>query len=172
MSVRYIKASLGLAKLFFIKVFHPKQLTINGIVKMHPSTQIELLKSGKILLGGRCSIGKDVEVASVNANVTIGENVHIGDYSMIIGRCSIDIGKNTILGPHVYIYDHDHAIADSGMAIRDKYKTNPVVVGKNVWIGTNTVVLKGTTIGDGCIIGAGSVVSGTIPPFTKVIQKR
>ena len=170
--VRYIKAIIGLIKLFFIKLFHLKQLSIKGLVKIDPSTQIELMKSGKISLGRRCSIGKDAEVASVNANMTIEDNVHIGDYCMIIGRDSIKIGKNTIFGPHVYVYDHDHGIADNGMAIRDEYKTSPVIIGENVWIGTNTVILKGTIIGEGCIIGAGSVVSGTIPPFTKVVQKR
>ena len=170
--IRAINLILGLVKTSLIKVFHAKRFVIKGIVKVHPSAQIELLSGGKIILGSRCSIGKDAEIASVSGNVVIGNNVHIGDFCMIIARDNIEIGDNTIFGPHIYIYDHDHAVDDIGVVKRSEYKTKPVTIGSNVWVGTNTVILKGTNIGDGCIIGAGSVISGTIPPHTKVVQKR
>lgn len=170
--MRYIYIIIGVIKICLIKLFHVSCFSVKGVVKIHPSTQIELLKNGKITLGKKCSIGKDAEIASVSGNVIIGNHVHIGDFCMIIARDKIEIGDNTIFGPHVYVYDHDHEIDDNGVAKRSEYKEKPVIIGNNVWIGTNTVILKGTNIGDGCIIGAGSVISGTIPPHTKVVQKR
>lgn len=172
MKMKLFCAIIGLLKISILKILHFSKLHINGIIRMAPSTQVELLNGGSIELGKKCSLGKNAEIASVNGMVKIGENVHIGDYCMIICRDSIEIGENTIFGPHVYIYDHDHSVNKKGRVQRNSYVSTPIVIGKDVWIGINTVILKGTIIGDGCIIGAGSVITGTIAPNTKVVQRR
>lgn len=50
----------------------------------------------------------------------------------------------------------------------DHLKTKPVVIGKNVFIGCNSIILKGTVLGDNCVVGAGSVVSGTYEPSSVI----
>ena len=55
---------------------------------------------------------------------------------------------------------------------REQFKSADIIIGKNCWIGANTIILKGTRIGDNSIIGAGSVVRGEIPNGSLVIQKR
>ena len=70
------------------------------------------------------------------------------------------------------IYDHDHDYRAQGGIKAGKYKTTPVRIGDNVWIGANTVILRGTTIGNNVVIGAGSVVSGNVEDNTVFIQKR
>lgn len=77
-----------------------------------------------------------------------------------------------MLGPSVYIYDHDHLFDSESGARRGEFSLGKVIIGNNCWIGANTVILKDTTIGDNCVIGAGSVIKGEIKPGTKVIQKR
>ena len=52
-----------------------------------------------------------------------------------------------------------------------KYKCAPISIGNNVWIGANSVILRGSSIGDGVVIGAGSVVKGSVPAKTIYIQK-
>ena len=48
-------------------------------------------------------------------------------------------------------------------------KISPILIGNDVWIGTNVIVLGGTTIGDGAVIGAGSVVTKNVPPYAIVV---
>ncbi|KAF4670208.1 hypothetical protein FOL47_002140 [Perkinsus chesapeaki] len=97
-----------------------------------------------------------------------GFNIHIGDnfYSnydlVILDICPVRIGNNVFFGPGVHLYAADHprsAIARSSFV---EYGA-PITIGDDVWIGGRTVVLPGVTIGSGCIIGAGSVVTKDIP---------
>ena len=71
-------------------------------------------------------------------------------------------------------YDADDGyVFDSTDGVRrNEYLTAPITIGKNCWIGANTVILRGTTIGDNCLIAAGCVVKGNVPAGSVVIQKR
>ena len=74
------------------------------------------------------------------------------------------------MGPNACIYDHDHDFRAGLDELR--FKTAPVVIGKNCWIAAGTVILMGTTIGDNCMIGAGCILKGNIPANSVVTQKR
>ena len=68
------------------------------------------------------------------------------------------------------IYDHDHKFGPEG--IRPGYNTAPVVIENDCWIGAGVTILRGTHIGEGCVIGAGSIVKGEIPPHSLVTSDR
>ena len=53
-----------------------------------------------------------------------------------------------------------------------KFQTSPITIGSNVWIGANTLILRGTTIGDNCVVAGGSVIRGSYPADTVIVQKR
>lgn len=53
-----------------------------------------------------------------------------------------------------------------------KFKTSPITIGSNVWIGANTLILRGTHIGDNCVVAGGAVIRGSYPANTVIIQKR
>jgi acetyltransferase-like isoleucine patch superfamily enzyme len=97
------------------------------------------------------------------AEIVIGNNVGISG-ATIYARTSIHIGDNTNIGGNAKIIDNDfHPIEIEARLADDKSKigTRPIVIGKNCFIGCNTIILKGTVLGDGCVVGAGAVVSGT-----------
>lgn len=101
--------------------------------------------------------------------ITIGDNVNCNHYCHIISAGQVTIGNNVLLGSNVYISDRSHGDAtwtSAGIRPIERPLTSkgPVIIEDNVWIGQNTVILSGVTIGRGCIIGANSVVSGNIPP--------
>ena len=96
------------------------------------------------------------------AEIKIGKNVGISG-ATIYARKSIEIGDNTMIGGNAKILDNDfHPIEIEARLNDDKEKigTRPVKIGKNCFIGCNALILKGTELGDGCVVGAGAVVSG------------
>lgn len=96
------------------------------------------------------------------AKIHIGNNVGISG-ATIYARKGIKIGDNTMIGGNAKILDNDfHPIEVDARNNDDKSKigTREVVIGKNCFIGCNSLILKGTVLGDGCVVGAGAVVSG------------
>ncbi|WP_066070671.1 acyltransferase [Neobacillus soli] len=99
---------------------------------------------------------------------TSGSEIHIGNNVGISGatiyaRKSITIGENTNIGGNAKILDNDFhplEIEARNADIKEKIGTKPIVIGKNCFIGCNALILKGTVLGDGCVVGAGAVVSG------------
>lgn len=105
---------------------------------------------------------------------TLGEGmIEIGDHTgmsgvVISSRSEVTIGTHAMIGGNVRIYDHDFHSLDAerrrhSEEDRQDVRTKPVRIGDDVFIGANAMVLKGATIGDRAIIGAGSVVVGRVP---------
>ncbi len=102
-----------------------------------------------------------------DAIVRIGDRCLIGKGSGIVGHWSITIGDDVWTGHHVYITDQNHGYRDVTQPIsRQVMPERPVSIGDGSWLGHGTVVLPGSQIGRHVVIGAGSVVTGTIPDFT------
>lgn len=99
------------------------------------------------------------------AKIIIGDNVGISG-ATIYSRKKIEIGNNTRIGANVKIVDNDFHPTDPEQRLKSSnqnMKIEPVVIGENVFIGMNSIILKGSVIGDNTTIGAGSVVHGSIP---------
>ena len=159
-------------KCLLLKIFHPKAFCYHPFLRMQSNVDIRLL-------GGAINFDKGVLIASNSVisvtdggKLSLGRMVGINRNSMIMCHDKVSIGDNTIMGPGVYIYDHDHVFDSTDGVRRNEYVTAPISIGKNCWIGANTVILRGTTIGDNCLIAAGCVVKGNYPDSSVVIQKR
>jgi acetyltransferase-like isoleucine patch superfamily enzyme len=130
----------------------------------------------KVHHGRDCAIDKQTWLANGH-NITLGDFVKISAFSSIMaGRVStITIGSNTIVAPGVTMVSFNHGTRVNGTPIRyqewDDLMEDSIVLGEDVWIGANVVILPGTSIGKGSIIGAGTVVKGSIPPETVCYSK-
>jgi acetyltransferase-like isoleucine patch superfamily enzyme len=93
-----------------------------------------------------------------NGSITIGTNAGLSS-AVFSARSSITFGDNVKIGGNARIFDHDYHALDfekrRGGERGEDVKTAPVKIGNDVFIGTNAIVLKGVTIGDRAIIGAG-----------------
>ena len=79
----------------------------------------------------------------------------------------IAIGDNTIFGNYVSLHSENHNFTQRDMLIRlQGVNRKGIKIGKDCWIGAKATILDGTDLGDGCIVAAGSVVRGTIPPYS------
>lgn len=96
--------------------------------------------------------------------IKIEKNVYINRHTLIDASESVVICAETMIGPHCYITDHDHAHEVGQAPGAGELRSAPTKIGKRVWLGAHVTVLKGVEIGDDCIIGAGSVVTRSVPP--------
>lgn len=94
-------------------------------------------------------------------NVIVGENVSINAFVHIWANATVTIGENSMLAAHVQISSSTHDYHEPVM--RDRRIDLPVTIGRNVWIGSGAIVFPGVSIGDNSVIGAGSVVTRSIP---------
>ena len=136
----------------------------------------------------RAGFGCRIEAYSTTNNVilTIGNDVQLNDYVHITAMEKVTIGDNVLIASKVYISDSSHGSYagdshDSHPQISPQLrapKTIAVIIENNVWIGESVSILPGVCIGEGSIIGANTVVTKSIPPFSiavgnpaKVIKK-
>ena len=126
--------------------------------------------------------GNKIDIRN-NCNFVVGKKAElkIGDAVFMNNSCSInclekiEIGENTLFGEAVKIYDHNHQYSyENGnlqVSPRD-FTLGAVKIGKNCWLGSNVVVLKGVTIGDNVILGAGCVIHKDVPANSIVLNKQ
>ncbi|WP_227269477.1 sugar O-acetyltransferase [Roseobacter weihaiensis] len=100
-------------------------------------------------------------------NVHLGRDVFLNYGCVLLDVCTIRIGDKTQIGPYVQILTADHprdgATRDTGQEFGQ-----PIEIGRNVWIGGGAIILPGVTIGDDAVVGAGAVVTKSVPPETTV----
>ena len=100
-------------------------------------------------------------------DVTIGDNTRIGIHCTIIGP--VCIGNNVNLAQGITVTALNHNFADTSRRIDEQgISTNPVVIGDDVWIGANAVILPGVTIGRHVVVAAGAVVTKDVPDYCVV----
>lgn len=158
-------------RMLFLKALYFKGLKFYPVQRLSPSVVFEMNRGSKVFLGKtiRVHSGSKIKIRT-GGKLIIGDNVKINYNGVIVCHDEIVIGAGTEFGPAVYIYDHDH---DYKIGLnKQEYKTAPVKIGENCWIGANCVLLRGTELGDNCVVAAGSVIKGKYPANCLIYQKR
>ena len=98
-------------------------------------------------------------------NITIGKNVFINACCCFQDQGGITIGDGALIGHRVVLASINHGLPPDE---RHGNYPAPIVIGKNVWIGSGAIVLPGTTIGENAVVAAGAVVTKDVEPYTVV----
>jgi acetyltransferase-like isoleucine patch superfamily enzyme len=127
-----------------------------------------------ITIGKFCMLGRHTVLGCKNSDIAIGEHTGISPHCIIhaVDTSPVQVGANVVIGPMVYLAGGgnyhfertDIPISEQGMDFKGGIR-----IEDNCWIGANTVVLDGVTIGHDAIVGAGSVVSKDLPPLSIAI---
>ncbi len=130
---------------------------------------------------GEIVIGDDVHMdgqAAIMFGALFAERprLEIGDRTYVNHRCSFSVARRITIGRDVYLANNVRLIDSPGHPLDPAERLakrpppldqiRPIVIGDNVWLAMDVIVLPGTTIGEGSVIAAGAVVSGDIPPYT------
>jgi len=137
-------------KLIIFKITYGKRFSVGTHVTWRSNFKVMIDDKGKVIIGNNCFFNNDCSINSIQ---------------------SIKIGDGTIFGEGVKIYDHNHRFSDLEKSIKSQgFVSAGVSIGSHCWLGSNVVVLKGSTISDNCVIGAGVIVNGFIPANTIIKQ--
>lgn len=159
----------GFIKICIYKLINKNRIYFHKTIKINFSTNFYINKKSKVILGKYFRSRNNVSIYCCdNGQISISDNVFLNDNCVLSCRESIIIGSGCLFGNNVSIYDNDHDYRKN----LNKYKTNPVHIGNNVWIGCNAVILRGAKIGNNCVIAAGTIVKGEIPDNSLVYNSK
>ena len=165
--VAYNKIRFAMRKVFWCPMF-----SFGSVELLGWNTRLALDKTSQVKFGGHLvSDGRLVVVVGQNARLTIGERTYFNEGTMISCLENISIGAGCRFGPNVKVFDNDHQFSAGG-GVTQEHATAAIAIGSHCWLGANVTILRGTQIGDLCVIGAGCVVKGVIPPGSLVKQSR
>jgi len=139
---------------------------------------LNLKRGTNFQVGSNCLI-YPTRFITVKNNSSFGRNVIISTSES--GQSPISIGNDVMLAQHVMLIGGNHSFTrtDIPISCQGEGKQGPIIIEDDVWIGARSIVLTGVTIGKGSIVGAGSVVTRNIPPYSiaagnpaRIINKR
>lgn len=142
------------------------------IERFSPLAKLALFGHGNIRLGHNIELAQyvDIQVHGIG-KLSIGDKVYMNRGCMISCHGKVDIGDGCMFGPDVKIFDNNHRFAkDKGVS--SSLNVGSVVIGKNCWIASGAILLKGADLGDNCVIGAGCIVNSKIPANSIVRNNR
>lgn len=139
------------------------QLGTHSVIDMDPATS-------SIQIGDNVQVRRFCSLyAAPSARIEIGSGVFLNNHCTIFCRDHVIIGDHTLLGEGVRIYDHNHRFRVPNVPIGYQgYLARPIRIGSNCWLGSNTVILPGVTIGDHSVVAASCLIDTDIPPNTLV----
>lgn len=168
----YLRSALSVLHILIVKLSNPRGFFSPPVQDFSLTTSICVRGRGIMSLGKHVHTKRNVTLVSDSALLEIGEGCFFNNGCMAVAKERISIGKNSAFGPNVMIYDHDHDIHSAKSVHDSGFVKSPVMIGDDVWVGANSVILRGTRLGNGCVVGAGSVVKGHYPAGSVIIQKR
>jgi acetyltransferase-like isoleucine patch superfamily enzyme len=161
-----------------------KKLSIFKHAVFHKEAKVINLQKNKqlITVGDHTHCRGELFIFAHGGKIEIGEYCYIGEYSRIWSACKITIGNRVLISHGVNIHDNNaHPIDAKARHLHFKtiiesnhpttnldLQERPVFINDDCWIGFNSTILKGVTIGEGSIIAACSVVTKDVPPYTLV----
>ncbi len=147
-------------------------LKIDPTAKISPLADIEPSVRGTLIqIGARTAVDAFVKIKATGGmgDLTIGADCAINSGTVIYTGNGITIGDAVLIAANCTLAPTNHAFSDPSRRIRDQGfqpSRGGIIIGDDVWLGANVVVLDGANIGQGCVIAAGSVVRGTLEPYS------
>lgn len=147
-----------------------KQIHFGKNLRLAENVKLDALSEDGICFGDNCSVGINTRIECTESfsflgkGFKCGNNCGLGTDSFYGCAGGIELGDDVIVGNFVSMHSENHNCSDTEIPIRLQGTTHKgIKIGNNVWIGAKVTILDGVHIGNGCVIGAGSVVTKSFP---------
>jgi len=172
-------AWVGRLSLLYNRLLNPG-FTVGAGARVRGRFCVIMYGQGEVVLGAKARLVSDYKRSTLGvgsrckfvtfpgARIILGDGVLLTG-TIIVARKSVEIGDGTMMAPNVVIADSDFHIIwppERHFDLAPIEEAEPVKIGRRVWIGYGAIILKGVTIGDNAVIGAGSVVTRDVPANT------
>lgn len=174
-----IKAIINIINIIYSSILSATFKKGNGVFCHFP---VSITGNRNISFGKNCFVGKNCIFSAwerhrkqtFSPTIIIGNHCDFGEYNHISAINKIQIGDGLLTGRWVTITDNAHGKPevnenDLPPMERTVYSKGPIIIGSNVWIGDKATILPGVTIGDGAVIGANTVVTHNVPPYSTAV---
>ena len=163
----YWRVLVSLPKVLMYKIKYAGKCTMPWIQAFGHHTELKI-KNGTARFGKEQITRGNAVFRVEGGDLIVGDKCFFNQNVSITCKKKIVIGDRCQIANNVVIVDHDHAGSENW----GSYVETPVVIGNDVWIGANVVIMRGAVIGDKAVIGAGSIVKGEVPAGKVFYQKR
>lgn len=166
-----------------VKIVNPQFISLGDNVTICDDVTLIARGPGGITLGARVTLNDRVYLDTERPDegyILVGDDVYIGTGTTLFGHRGLEIGDHCLLAQNITLTPYSHIYDDPGRNIIEQGgHCEKVTIGRDTYIGMRCAVMYSGSIGEGCVIGAGSVVVKSIPDYSvavgcpaKVIKKR
>lgn len=154
-----------------IDVVGPQRLKLGANFQMQGPGRLHATKcqidsrKDSLVFGDNANIYPYCSFVTAGGYINIGDDFIIQSFVLLDGIGGIEIGNQVMLGTHVQVYSSNHEMKREKPIRFQSLELRRTVIGNDVWVGGNAVILGGVTIGDGAVIGAGAIVTKDVPPY-------
>lgn len=155
-----------------VKIVNPQFISIGDHVKISDHATLIARGPGGIKIGDHVWINDRVylDTETENGYITVGDNSYIGTGTTLFGHVGLEIGEYCLLAQNITITPYSHIFEDPQKLIcQQGGHTRKVTIGRDCYIGMNACVLYSADIGEGSVVGSGSVVVKTLPPYSVAV---
>lgn len=154
------------ARFLRLRLWHPEVVT-EGLVFLGRGVEVRGRPGyGRVVLGRWVHVGDWCTLVAHEGTLHVGEKAVFGTRDTVTCYLDIEIGAQTLVADEVYVTDFDHRFADATVPIKDQgIVKSPVRIGPDCWLGTKVTVLRGASVGRGCVLAAHALVRGAVPDF-------
>ena len=151
---------------------HSHLIAIHATAQISPMADLEVSQRGtRLVVGADSCIDSFVKIKPVGGegDIVIGKRCCINSGCVLYSGNGISIGNNVLIAANCTLAPVNHAYRDSNCLIREQgfaASRGGIVIADDVWIGANSVLLDGAVLSQGCVVAAGSLVRGELPPYS------
>jgi len=172
MSIRYVPGGIGYKLRYYYYKLFLKRIGRNVLIDVG----VFLNGPANISIGDYCWIDAYTRIEAMLGEVTLGKRIHVAPFSIIAARAPVILEDYVGISAGVKIYANSEAPRDgkrmSGPMIPERYKafySKPVILRRDSFVGTNSVLLPGAELGEGAVVGANSIVNRSVEPWAIVV---
>lgn len=152
-----------------VKIINPQYIALGDNVRICDNATLIARGEGGLTIGNDVILNDRVYLDTENAEggyIKIGDHAYIGTGTTLFGHCGLEIGAYALLAQNITITPYSHIFADPREKIINQGgQMRKVTIGNDAYLGMHVCVMYSADIGDGSVIGAGSVVVKPIPPY-------